>query len=38
MEVTNIFLNLNLENIQWLNSRNIVLLPKKDVPEKISDY
>ena len=38
MRVINLFGNLHSENFHWLNSANIVLLPKKDGAEEVSDY
>jgi hypothetical protein len=30
--------NLHVSHLQWLNSANIVLLPKKEVADEISEY
>ena len=38
MRVINLFANLHAENFHWLNSANIVLLPKKDGAETILDF
>jgi hypothetical protein len=38
MRVINLFSNLHYEKIHWLNSANIVLLPKKDGAESITDF
>jgi hypothetical protein len=38
MKVITLFSNLHSENFHWLNSANIVLLPKKDGAESVSDY
>jgi len=38
MRVTHQFGNLHVANLHWLNSANIVLLPKKDGAEGIGDY
>ena len=38
MRVIHFFDSLRTDNLQWLNSANVVLLPKKDGVEGISDY
>jgi hypothetical protein len=38
MAVVHLFGNLHVHNFHWLNSANIVLLPKKEGAEEISDY
>lgn len=38
MRVIQCFDSLHTSNLQWLNSANVVLLPKKDGAEDISDY
>ncbi|KAK1668555.1 hypothetical protein QYE76_056714 [Lolium multiflorum] len=38
MEVVHLFGDLHAENFHWLNSANIVLLPKKEGAEEIVDY
>jgi hypothetical protein len=38
MAVMHRFSNLQTSNLHWLNSANIVLIPKKDGAKKISDY
>jgi hypothetical protein len=38
MNVVHLFGNLHSENFHWLNSANIVLLPKKEGTEEIIDY
>jgi mannosylglycoprotein endo-beta-mannosidase len=38
MAVVQLFGNLHAENFHWLNSANIVLLPKKDGAEEITDF
>jgi hypothetical protein len=38
MRVIHLFEDLHSENFHWLNSDNIVLLPKKDGAEEVADY
>jgi hypothetical protein len=38
MKVINLFSNLHSENFHWLNSAKIVLIPKKEGAESISDF
>ena len=38
MRVIHQFRNLQASNLHWLNSANIVLLPKKDGAEEIGDF
>jgi hypothetical protein len=38
MRVIHQFGNLHVSNLHWLNSANVVLLPKKDGAEEISDF
>jgi mannosylglycoprotein endo-beta-mannosidase len=38
MAAINLFSSLHAENFHWLNSANIVLLPKKEGAEDISEY
>ena len=38
MRVIHQFSNLQTSNLHWLNSTNIVLLPKKDGAEEIGDF
>ena len=38
MAVINNFSSLHVNNLQWLNSANIVLLPKKDGAEEVTDF
>jgi hypothetical protein len=38
MRVIHLFEDLHSENFHWLNSANIVLLPKKDGAEDVADY
>jgi mannosylglycoprotein endo-beta-mannosidase len=38
MNVIHLFGSLHAENFHWLNSANIVLLPKKDGAEDITDF
>jgi hypothetical protein len=38
MEVIQCFSNLNIRNLHWLNTSNIVLIPKKEGAEDISDF
>jgi retron-type reverse transcriptase len=38
MKVINLFSNLHSDNFHWLNSANIVLIPKKDGAESIFDF
>ena len=38
MRVINLFDSLHTSTLQWLNSANVVLLPKKEGAEGIADY
>jgi hypothetical protein len=38
MKVVHLFETLHTENFHWLNSANIVLLPKKEGAEEVTDY
>ena len=38
MSVINLFGSLHVDNLHWLNSANITLLPKKDGAEGIPDF
>lgn len=38
MKVISLFGTLHTTNLHWLNSANVVLLPKKEGAEEISDY
>jgi hypothetical protein len=38
MKVIKLFSNLHSENFHWLNTANIVLLPKKDGVESVNDF
>lgn len=38
MAVVQLFGNLHLENLHWLNTANIVLIPKKEGAEEISNF
>jgi hypothetical protein len=38
MPVVHLFSNLHAENFHWLNSANVVLIPKKEGAEAILDF
>jgi mannosylglycoprotein endo-beta-mannosidase len=38
MRVIHLFGNLHVENLHWLNSANVVLLPKKEGAEEVADF
>ena len=38
MRVIDLFGNLHVGNLHWLNSANVILLPKKEGAEGITDY
>jgi hypothetical protein len=38
MRVIQLFGNLHAENLHWLNSANVVLLPKKEGAEQVADF
>jgi hypothetical protein len=38
MRVIHLFGNLHAENLHWLNSANVVLLPKKEGAEEVADF
>jgi hypothetical protein len=38
MKVISLFSNLHSENFHWVNSINIVFIPKKEVAESVTDY
>jgi hypothetical protein len=38
MRVIHLFGNLHAENLHWLNSANVALLPNKDGAEEVADF
>jgi hypothetical protein len=38
MRVIHLFGNLHVENLHWLNSANMVILPKKEGAEEVADF